>query len=313
MTTWNRWSLAIAALAISGWACLHAWPEAAPAAIHAPSAPGIGQRVAAAKTPAAPVPEKTVRAMPDRTDWAAQFHAAASDHFGFVARAARSAYAGDGAALYYVGRALARCEETNALYEYADDADEAVAHLDYAPALRERERREFLDCRRFRAENAFGNLPQRRDGYPAGYWQSRARAAGYPVAVIASALETRGPAATLAVANALATGDPDAAFFFGRTQAETAGSSGPDAITAAAWILAACRRGADCSLHEDAQGIPPCDGGPEAGCAAKHTTLDELAADMSAPALAQAQLLSEDIQASLRDHDAAQLMKYLAL
>jgi hypothetical protein len=313
MTIWSRRTLAISALVLSGWAYRHARPEDARAAISKPAAAGIAHPVVVGNLAAAVHETETVHALPREPDWVAQFHAAGSAHFEFVKRAARAAFEGDGAALYYVGRAVARCEETNALYEHADDADEAVAHLSYAPALLERERQEYLDCRRFRAEDPFKSLPERAGGYPASYWHSRAVATGYPVAMVEAALDSRGDGTPYLIATALATGNPEAMLLFGRTQAALTASSGSGSINAAAWVLAACRNGADCSSGNEELGIPTCGSRAEIGCAQGYTAIDELTASLNSQALEQANLLAQDIQASLQQHDPGQLQKYVAL
>ena len=313
MKIWSRWSLAVTALAISGWACLHVWSGDAPAAISNPSATGDRRHIVVSNR-ITPVHEThAVHAPHSQQDWVAQFHDAGSKYFEFVTVAAQAAYEGDGAALYYVGRALGRCEETNALYEEADNADEAVGHLTYAPALLEQERQEYLDCRRFRTENPFRNLPERPGGYPASYWQSRAVASAYPVALIAAALDSRGDATPQVIASALATGNPEAMLLFGWTQAAITGTSESNAINAAAWILAACHIGADCSSTNEALRLPMCGGGLEMGCTEGYTAIDELTASMNSQALEQANQVAQDIQTSLQYHDPGQLKKYVSL
>jgi hypothetical protein len=172
MKNLGRWSLAVAVLAISGWACFRIPPEHAPAAISKPSAAADRPAPGSAGDPFTGVHRSdAVRALglgqANQKDWPAQFHAVGSNYFEFVAEAAQAAYEGDGAAQYYIGHALARCEETNALYQNADSADEAVSHLASSPAFLELERREYLNCSKFRSESPFKGLPERPGGYPA--------------------------------------------------------------------------------------------------------------------------------------------------
>src|SRR5260221_1543012 len=145
----DRWSLAVAVLAISGWACFRIPPEHAPAAISKPPAAADRPPPGSAGDPFTGVHRSdAVRALglgqADKKDWPAQFHAVGSNYFEFVAQAAQAAYEGDGAAQYYIGHAMARCEETNALYQDADSADQAVSHLAFSPAFLDLERREYL-------------------------------------------------------------------------------------------------------------------------------------------------------------------------
>jgi len=72
------------------------------------------------------------------------------------------------------------------------DTDQAVSHLAFSSALLELERREYVNCGKFRSESAFKGLPYRLGGYPADYWRSRAVAGGYPVAIVADAAQTVG-------------------------------------------------------------------------------------------------------------------------
>jgi hypothetical protein len=284
MTNPGRWSLAVAVLAISGWMWLRIPPEPTPAAIGKPSA---------------------------AAGWPTQFHAVGSNYFEFVTEAAQAAYEGDGAAQYYIGRALTRCEETNALYQGADGADQPVAHLAVSPALRELERREYLDCSKFRGESPFKGLPERPGGYPAEYWRSRAVESRYPVAMVAAALDSPGQYPPQVIATALATGNPDAMLLFGWSQASAAKATESAPIMAAAWVLAACRSGANCRPTNDVLPFGLCGAGVEFGCTQRYTAVDELTASLGSRDLAEANLLATDIEGSLRYQDPVRLMKYL--
>jgi len=316
MNTPGRWSLAVAVLAICGWACFRIPPDPAPAVISKPSAsadwspPGsAGDRI----TPA--YRTDTVRPLgmgqADKKDWVAQFHAVRSNYFEFVTDAARAAYEGDGAAQYYVGRALTRCEETNALYRNADSADQALSHLAFAPALLELERQEYLNCEKFRSESPFKGLPERPGGYPAEYWRSRAVESRYPVAMVAAALDSPGQYPPQAIATALATGNSDAMLLFGWSQATTAKATESAPIMAAAWVLAACRSGANCGPTNDVLPLATCGAGIELGCTQHYTVVDELTAGLGARDLDEANQLAQDIEGSMLYRDPERLMKYL--
>ena len=311
MKALRRWILLVALLAISGWGCLRILSENAPAAISKPSDSarrgviGISDRTTAVQH------ARAVTAPPRKQDWVAQFHAARSSYFEFVTLATRVAYEGDGAAQYYIGRALARCEETNALYEDAENADEAVSHLAYSPALLEVEREEYLNCRRFRNEDPFKSLPARQGGYPASYWQSRAVTSQYPVAVVADALDSADSFTPQMVASALATGNPQAMLHFGWTRAGALQTSESASIMAVAWVLAACRGGANCSSTNDVLQLSICNADVEPGCAERYTAVDELRARFASEDFERANVLARDIQASLQYRDPDQLKKYL--
>jgi hypothetical protein len=316
MKNLGRWSLAVTLLAISGWACFRIQPEHTRAAISNPSAavgwlpPGTagdpitgGHRSDSVRAPGLTQAYKK--------DWPAQFHAVGSNHFEFVTEAAQAAYEGDGAAQYYIGHALTRCEETNALYQGADGADQAVSHLAVLPALRELERREYLDCGKFRSESPFKGLPERPGGYPAEYWRSRAVESRYPVAMVAAALDSPGQYPPQVIATALATGNADAMLLFGWSQASAAKATESAPIMAAAWILAACRSGADCGPTNDVLPLGLCNAGIELGCTQRYTAVDELTASLGSRDLAEANLVAEDIEGSMRYRDPGRLLKYL--
>ena len=83
----GRWPLAVAALAIFGWACQRTPPGNAPAAAARPSAEAKPGPVGASDRPTFVHLTSTLRALPSRQDWVARFHAAGSNYFEFVTRA----------------------------------------------------------------------------------------------------------------------------------------------------------------------------------------------------------------------------------
>jgi hypothetical protein len=316
MKNFGRWSLAFAVLVISGWACFRIPPEHAPAAISKPPAAANRPPPGSAGDPFTGVHRSgALRALgpgqANKKDWPAQFHTAGSNYFEFVTEAAQAAYEGDGAAQYYIAHALTRCEETNALYQDADSADQAVSHLAFSPVLLELERQEYLDCSKFRRISPFKGLPERLGGYPAEYWRSRAIEGRYPVAMVAAALDSPGQYAPQVIAAALATGNADAMLLFGWSQATAAKATESAPIMAAAWVLAACRSGANCGPTNDVLPLGLCGAGIELGCTQRHTAVDELTGSLGSQDLAEANLLALDIEGSIRYRDPARLMKYL--
>jgi hypothetical protein len=305
MNSLGRWSLVVAVLAGSGWAWLCVSPDPVPAAINRTST--------AAEQPALGSPTEPAFASGPAAaqDWVARFPALGSDYFEFVTAAARAAYDGDGAAQYYIGRALSRCEETNALYRDADNADQAVAHLASLPAMLELERQEYLNCRKFLSENPFRDLPERPGGYPAAYWQARALESRYPVALVEAALDSPGTYTPEQIASALATGNADAMLLYGWSQAPAAEATGATPIMAAAWVLAACRSGANCGPTNAVVPLGLCSAGIDLGCTERATAIDELTARLGSQDLDEANLLAQDIQGSMRFRDPARLMKFL--
>jgi hypothetical protein len=318
MKNLGRWLLAVAVLAISGWACFRIPPEHASAAISKPRVEADPPLPGSAGDPFTGVHRRDeARALgleqANKKDWPARFHAVGSNYFEFVKEAAQAAYEGDGAAQYYIAHVLARCEETNALYQGADSADQAVLHLAFSPAFRELERQEYLDCSKFRRISPFKDLPERPGGYPAEYWQSRALESRYPVAMVAAVLDSPGQYPPRVIATALATGNADAMLLFGWSQATAAKATESSPVMAAAWVLAACRSGADCGPTNDVLPLRLCSAGIELGCTQRYTAVDELTASLGSRDLAEANLLAQDIEGSMRYRDPERLMKYLPL
>jgi hypothetical protein len=186
-----------------------------------------------------------------------------------------------------------------------------VSHLVFSPAFRELERQEYLDCRKFRSNSPFRGLPERPGGYPAEYWRSRAVESRYPVAVVAAALDSPGQDTPQAIATALATGNTEAMLLFGWSQATTAKATNSAPIMGAAWVVAACRSGANCGPTNDALPFFTCRAGIELGCTERYTAIDELTASLSPQDFDQAYLLAQDIQRSMQYRDPSQLKKYL--
>jgi hypothetical protein len=249
-----------------------------------------------------------------KTNWAARFRTLGTNYFEFIAQAAPAAYQGDSAAQYYIGRALDRCEETNALYQNADDPDQAVAHLAMVPALREHDRQELLDCRQLLTGTAFKTLPARSGGYPAEYWKSRAVDSRYPAALVAATVESPAPSSVQTLAEALAAGDEEAMLLFGWTRVNAANADEPAAVLGAAWVLAACNsNAASCESAGDLFPITYCETDIEFGCREHFSGIDELSARLSAQDLKRARQLATEIQTDLGSHEPPRLIKYLAL
>jgi hypothetical protein len=311
----GRWSLAVAVLAISGWVWLRIPPNPTPA-ISKPSAVAGWPPPRSAGSPItgdhrSDAVRATGLGQAYKKDWPAQFHAVGSNYFEFVTEAAQAAYEGDGAAQYYIAHALTRCEETNGLYSDADSPDQAVSHLAKFPGFLGLEREEYLNCAKFRSGNPFKDLPERPGGYPAQYWQTRAVESRYPVAVVAAALDSPGQYTPQVIASALATGNADAMLLFGWSQASAAKATQSAPIMAAAWVLAACRSGANCGPTNDVLPLAICGAGIELGCTERYTAIDELTATLGPQDQAEANLLAQDIQGSMQYRDPARLMKYL--
>jgi hypothetical protein len=113
------------------------------------------------------------------------------------------------------------------------------------------------------------------------------------------------------IATALATGNGEAMLLFGWSQATAVKATQSAPIMAAAWVLVACRSGANCGPTNDVLPLVTCRAGIQLGCTERYTAVDELAADLGSQDLDEASLLAEDIQRNIEYHDPGRLMKYL--
>jgi hypothetical protein len=113
------------------------------------------------------------------------------------------------------------------------------------------------------------------------------------------------------LASALATGNTEAMLLFGWSQATANEATESAPIMGAAWVLAACRSGANCGPMNDVLPLTPCRAGLELGCGVRYTAVDELTATLGTEALGEADQLARDIQRSLKYRDPGRLMKYL--
>ncbi len=129
--------------------------------------------------------------------------------------------------------------------------------------------------------------------------------------MVAAALDSPGQYPPQVIATALATGNADAMLLFGWSQATTAKATESAPIMAAAWVLAACRSGANCGPTNDVLPLAICGAGIELGCTERYTAIDELTASLGSRDLAEANLLALDIEGSMRYRNPERLMKYL--
>ena len=134
---------------------------------------------------------------------------------------------------------------------------------------------------------------------------------GNPVAVVAAALESPTSIAPQVIAAALATGNAEAMLLYGWRQATADKAQKTASLMGAAWVLAACRSGANCGSTNDALPFFTCRAGIELGCSERYSAIDELTNNLSSQELDQAILLAKDIQASLQYRDPSQLKNYL--
>jgi len=188
--------------------------------------------------------------------------ATGSDPFELIRGLAKAAFNGDGRAQYQISRELDRCEMTLALVRKQPGDPETVIwslpETGWPQPMKEGAIAELRRCIRLLKEDPFADLPARKDGYSFRYWMDRAVETGYPQAIVERSLsdwsrQTEGGTHAMNASSdslnrlttAAASGDPEIALTIGFRQSMY---ENPDRMThASAWMLAACRLGADCS------------------------------------------------------------------
>jgi hypothetical protein len=186
------------------------------------------------------------------------------DPFEFIRALAKSAYDGDGRAQYLISRELDRCEMTLSLVrKHVGDPESHIWSLPetgWTQPMKESTIAELRRCIRLLKEDPFADLPPRKEGYSFQYWRNRAVEAGYPQAVVDKSLrdwslqteggthaQKAGAESLGKLANAVVSGDPEIALTIGFRQSMYEDPSRK--TSASAWMLAACRLGADCSAN----------------------------------------------------------------
>jgi hypothetical protein len=248
---------------------------------------------------------------------------ASSDPFEFIRGLAKSAFDGDGRAQYLVGREYDKCEMTLSLIRKMDGDPEAViwGFPDSWPQeLKERSIAEYRRCSRLLKEDPFAELPPRKGGYLPKYWMQRSAEAGYPMAVAERSLsgtvhtpddatdEVKAaqagkllPESVDALTKATLSGDPDVALTIGVRQ-----SSFDDPArrtTASAWMLAACRLGADCGANSKVYPFYMCYDPDHPNCDKDGNVELAVSISLSPQKYADAYAQSQIIEEALRSRD----------
>lgn len=248
-----------------------------------------------------------------------------SDPFEFIRSLAKAAFDGDGRAQYLVGREYDKCEMTLSLVRKMDGDPEAAiwGFPDSWPQeLKERSIAEYRRCHRLLKEDPFADLPARKGGYPYKYWMQRSAEAGYPLAVAERALSssTRMPvnesdAGKLSVESvdeltkATMSGDPDVALTIGFRQ-----STFDDPVrttVASAWMLAACRMGADCGADSKVYPFFMCYDAQHPNCDKDGSVELNVSIALSPERYADAYAQSQAIEETLRSRDPAAIKALL--
>jgi hypothetical protein len=252
--------------------------------------------------------------------------ATGSDPFEFIRALARSAYDGDGRAQYLVSRELDRCEMTLSLVrKQAGDPESILWSLPetgWTQPMKEGAIAELRRCNRLLKEDPFADLPARKDGYSYRYWMDRAVESGFPQAVVEKSLsdwsrQTEGGTHAMKassesldkLATAAASGDPEIALTIGFRQSWY---ENPARKTAAsAWMLAACRLGADCSANSQAVPFWTCYDPNYPHCSADGNVELMVSTALSPGDYGDAYSQSQLIEEALRSRDPGSVRKLL--
>jgi TPR repeat protein len=236
------------------------------------------------------------------------------DHpFEFIRSLAKAAYEGNSDAQYRIAKELDRCEMTLSLVRKSIDPEEEIWSLpqSWTPKMKEAAIAEYHRCSRLLREDPFVGLPLRAHGYKADYWLRRAIESGQPVALVqkgvAQLLVETGDSveskklrveAREMLMNATMSGNPDALLMMGFKMRSS--ESADRKLQGAAWMLAACRAGADCGSDSAIVPMWMCD---DAQCPPGMDVETMLGAALSPPDLAQAHARYERIAAALGARD----------
>ena len=281
-----------------------------------------------ANAPALPVPgnltppsddEKSVESIENK-------EVTGSDPFKFVRALAKRAYDGDGRAQYLISRELDRCEMTLSLVRKQPGDPETIIwslpETGWPQPMKEGAIAELRRCIRLLKEDPFADLPPRKDGYSFRYWMDRAVETGYPQAVVERSLsdwarQTEGGThATNASSDSLnklttaaALGDPEIALTIGFRQSMY---ENPDRMThASAWMLAACRLGADCSASSKVVPFWMCYDPNFANCSADGNVELMVSSALTPGGYSDAYAQSQVIEEALRSRDPDAIRKLL--
>jgi hypothetical protein len=180
--------------------------------------------------------------------------------------------------------------------------------------LKERAIAEYRRCARLMKEDPFAELPPRQGGYPFQYWKQQAAQSGYPLAVAESTFQkvAREPVdekdagklngeSVQALVKAAVSGDPDVALTIGLHQSWFDDPARKSAANA--WMLAACRLGADCGADSKIYPFFMCYDADHPNCDQDGSVELFVSIQLSPEKYADAYAQSQVIEEALRSRD----------
>jgi len=208
------------------------------------------------------------RAPRTHSNWKSDF-TSAGDLGEFVVRATTAADAGDGAAAYYAGEALAQCSLIVRTIQKGLDEDGYIALITSKftpPELTAIQRTQYKRCASLATRTEFAEWSREMGGkMTGGYWLNLAVKHGSAIAkaeqIARSALSVRNTEQIEQLrsyaADIVRAGEPEALFHLGSVMLNT--NIAKDPVYGLALALAACDSGYDCSAKEHNSGWSHCD------------------------------------------------------
>lgn len=255
---------------------------------------------------------RSAAALTDSANWDARYRT--EDLFSFAQSAALEALKGDGRAAWLLSLTLVECK---VLLVSADQRDPGLRG-----SLAELPAGDVQRCERFRTGHPLDGLELPEEARLPGYWRDLAIAAGDGRAVVSRAVRVAAQVSDDMDATARASyrqsilddlrvatmsKDPEAIATLSAVFLQP--SISHDHLQSAAWILAACELGYDCSETNPSRGHVCVQRGTCNGT----TLVDEIRSSVSASDFAKAYAASQDIAYNVRNGNWDALQRHLAM
>lgn len=281
-----------------------------------------------AAVPVSPEPKvEAIGEIASVRDWMRSYHESADD-FLLARELAGAALLGDARAEYLLGQVLLRCEVYKRMlapYTVGTVSERIEAHVAASSGTLERSRMAFRRgaqrCDGIFSDDPFAEYDLPEEARDFRYWSKRAVESGDPLAVMeragrlavgrngtddAEQAQAFREALLGDVRIAVSSGDPAALFTVGGLFSHPSVVADPK--QGAAWLVAACEMGYDCSNANPSWASGCIEDGT---CAAGETRLTEMQRDFGAAKYAEIYAKAQDIQYKIRAGDWDGLQQYL--